>query len=81
MLLFSTIRSRIETSGRPIHLLTLGTPTPEGDFRLVDFKTNSVTRLETGSRADDAVHVNDVTAQSTDQVMVIVVHAILESRR
>jgi hypothetical protein len=57
--------------------LTLWAPTPIGDFGFVDFVALVVRRFETRSRADRAVHVDHARTVATDQMMMIVVYAIL----
>ena len=77
----TSITSRIEAGRDATLLLTLRTPAPKSNLRFVDFVAKVVARLKTRRRADYTVNVNDVAADTTDEVMVIVTHAIFITRR
>ena len=62
-------------------LLTLGTQAPKNDFRLLDDKSMIGGWLQTGSRADRAVHIGGQTAAAADDVMVVVSHPRLIASR
>jgi hypothetical protein len=72
-------------SGRPSLrmslLLTLGTQTPENHLRLLDDKSMIGGWVQTGSRANCAVHIGSQTAAATDNVMVVVSHPRLIASR
>jgi hypothetical protein len=57
------------------------TSAPVRDLGLVDLVAVVVRRRETRSGADGAIDIDDTAADATDQMMVIVADAILESRR
>lgn len=62
-------------------LLTGGTQSPENDLRLLNEERMIGGRLQTGSRADRAVHINGQTTATADDVVVIVPHTRLEASR
>ncbi len=76
----TAVASWIESRRDATLLLALRTPPPKGNLRFVDLVTNVVARLKTRSGADRAVDVDYLAAESTDQVMVVVVYAVLVSR-
>jgi hypothetical protein len=60
---------------------TIRTTPPVGDLGLVDLVAHVVGGRKTGGIADGAVDVDQKTADSTDQMMMVVADAILESSR
>ena len=62
-------------------LLALRTAPPVNDFGLVDFETVIVVRGKARSYPNRAVDVVHLAATATYQVMMVVIHAILVSRR
>jgi hypothetical protein len=60
---------------------TVRTAPPIGDFGLVDLVAPVVGRRETRRGADCAIDIDDATAGSTDQVVVIVADAFFDARR
>ena len=57
------------------------TATPVGDLGLVDCIAHVLDRRETGGGADGAIDVYHAAANATDQMVVIVADAILETSR
>jgi hypothetical protein len=61
--------------------LTIRTASPVRDFCLVDLIAVVVVRRETGGVADRAVDVDHTSADSADQMVMVVADAILEASR
>jgi hypothetical protein len=57
------------------------TAPPVGDLSLIDLVALVVHRRETGGGADRAVDVDQTTADSTDQMVVVVADPVLEASR
>jgi ribosomal protein L14 len=57
--------------------LALGASTPVRDVRFVDLVAVVVRRRETRRRSNGAVDVDETAAVATDEVMVVVIDAIL----
>lgn len=58
---------------------TIRAASPIGDLGLVDLVALVVDRRQAGSGANGAVHVDQAAADATDQVVVVVAHAIFEA--
>ena len=61
--------------------LAIGAAAPIRDLGLIDLVALVVGRREAWGRPGGAVHIDQAAADSTDQMVVIVAHPILESRR
>jgi len=58
---------------------TIGTAPPVNDFGFVDLVASIVRRPETRGVADHAINVDHAAAGTTDQMVMVVAYAILES--
>jgi hypothetical protein len=77
----SSIASRIEARHRSTGVTALRTAAPVGDLGFVDLETQVVGGFETRRCADRAIDVDDSCTDSTDEVVVVVVHTVFVASR
>jgi hypothetical protein len=65
--------------GLQLFTLTLRAETPVGDFGLVDLKAEILCSGQARRSADCAINIDQLTAASADEVVVVVVHASLKA--
>ena len=77
----SSVAAGIEARGSATGVTALGTAAPVGNLGFVDLETQVVGGFETRRCADRAIDVDDSCTDSTDEVVVVVVHTVFVASR